>query len=143
MIIHNNKEQGIIENHYRRNSTHMESASIWFQTSKSTKSVRSDVAPFLVTPKGVLVHHQRNGLFSLSSVLFDKQPAFGMQFLSTLADLLEDCFGEVNEHVIKDNFITVYELSEEILHHGHLLTLEPNTHKDLIAPATMLGRVLY
>lgn len=142
IFILNNAGQVIIEKHYRGNATRTESVSFWSQTSKSTKSVPSDVAPFLATPKGALVHLQRNGLFFLASVLSDTQPVFVTQFLSTLADLLEDYFGEVNEHAIKDNFITVYELLDEMLDHGHPLTLEPNTLKDLIAPPTMFDRVL-
>lgn len=142
IFILNNNGQVIIEKHYRGNATRTESVSFWSQTEKSSKGIPTDVPPFLSTPKGALVHFQRNGLFLLASVLSDTQPIFVTQFLSSLADTLEDYFGELNEHAIKDNFITVYELLDEMLDNGHPLTLEPNSLKELIAAPSMLNRVL-
>ena len=63
------------------------------------------------------------------------------QFLESLADVFVDYFGELNEHAIKDNFITVYELLEEMLDNGFPLTVEPNTLKELITPPSMINRV--
>lgn len=142
IFILNSAGQVIIEKHYRGNATRTESVSFWSQTTKSSKGLATDVPPFLPTPKGALVHLQRNGLFLLASVLSDTQPIFVTQFLSSLADVFEDYFGELNEHAIKDNFITVYELLDEMLDNGHPLTLEPNTLKELITPPSMLNRVL-
>lgn len=142
IFILNSAGQVIIEKHYRGNASRTESVSFWSQTAKSTKGVPTDVPSFLPTPKGALVHLQRNGLFLLASVLSDTQPVFVTQFLSSLADVFEDYFGELNEHAIKDNFITVYELLDEMLDNGYPLTLEPNTLKELISPPSMLNRVL-
>lgn len=142
IFILNSSGQVIIEKHYRGNATRTESVSFWSQTAKTAKGLPTNVPPFLPTPKGALVHLQRNGLFLLASVLSDTQPIFVTQLLSTLADVFEDYFGELNEHAIKDNFITVYELLDEMLDNGYPLTLEPNTLKELITPPSMLNRVL-
>lgn len=142
IFILNSSGQVIIEKHYRGNATRTDTVSFWSQTTKSAKGVPLDVPPFLPTPKGALVHLQRNGLFLLASVLSDTHPIFVTQFLSSLADVFEDYFGELNEHAIKDNFITVYELLDEMLDNGYPLTLEPNTLKELITPPSMFNRVL-
>lgn len=142
IFILNSSGQVIIEKHYRGNASRTETVSFWSQTTKSAKGVPLDVPPFLPTPKGALVHLQRNGLFLLASVLSDTHPVFVTQFLSSLVEVFEDYFGELNEHAIKDNFITVYELLDEMLDNGYPLTLESNTLKELIIPPSMLNRVL-
>lgn len=63
-------------------------------------------------------------------------------FLSSLADVLTDYLGELGEHAIKDHFITVYELLDEMLDNGHPSTMEPNLLKEIIAPPSMLSRVM-
>lgn len=141
IFILNSAGEVIIEKHYRGNNSRTESAAFWTQTAKTAKGLPTDVPPFLSTPKGALIHLQRNGLFFLASVLSDTQPLFVTQFLQSLADVFVDYFGELNEHAIKDNFITVYELLDEMLDNGFPLTVEPNTLKELIAPPTMLNRV--
>lgn len=142
IFILNNTGQVIIEKHYRGNATRTETVSFWSQTAKTVKGLPVDVLPFLQTPKGTIVHLHRNGLFLLASTFSDTHPAFATSFLSTLADTLHDYFGELNEHAIKDNFITVYELLDEMLDHGHPLTLERNTLKELIQTPTMFNKVL-
>lgn len=141
IFILNSAGEVIIEKHYRGNNSRTESAAFWTQTAKSAKGVPTDVPPFLPTPKGALIHLHRNGLFFLASVLSDTQPLFVTQFLESLADVFVDYFGELNEHAIKDNFITVYELLDEMLDNGFPLTVEANTLKELITPPSMLNRV--
>ena len=141
IFILNSTGEVIIEKHYRGNTSRTESSVFWSRTAKSSKGTPKDVPPVLHTPKGAIIHLERNGLFFLASVLTDTQPLFVTQFLSNLAHIFEDYFGELNEHAIKDNFITVYELLDEMLDNGFPLTVEPNTLKELIAPPNMLNRV--
>lgn len=141
IFILNSTGEVIIEKHYRGNTSRTESGAFWNQTAKSAHGIPVDVPPFLPTPKGALIHLHRNGLFFLASVLTDTLPLFVTQFLESLADVFVDYFGELNEHAIKDNFITVYELLDEMLDNGFPLTVEPNTLKELITPPSMLNRV--
>lgn len=141
IFILNSTGEVIIEKHYRGNTSRTESGAFWNQTAKSARGVPTDVPPFLPTPKGALIHLHRNGLFFLASVLTDTQPLFVTQFLESLADIFVDYFGELNEHAIKDNFITVYELLDEMLDNGFPLTVEPNTLKELITPPSMINRM--
>lgn len=141
IFILNSTGEVIIEKHYRGNTSRTESGAFWNQTAKSARGVPVDVPPFLATPKGALIHLHRNGLFFLASILTDTQPLFVTQFLESLAEVFVDYFGELNEHAIKDNFITVYELLDEMLDNGFPLTVEPNTLKELITPPSMINRV--
>lgn len=130
----------IIEKHWRGNARRNDSLTFWGELVKTGNA--KSLSPFLPTPRGALVHLNRAGLYFLASVLKDTQPLFVTTFLTTLANVLEDYFGELNEHAIKDNFITVYELLDEMLDNGYPLTMEPNTLKEVIAPPSKLNRVI-
>lgn len=142
IFILNGTGEVIIEKHYRGNSTRTEPTPFWTQTAKSTRGTPVDIPPFIPTANGTLIHLQRDNLFFLASLLSDTPPHFVTHFLATLADIFVDYFGELNEHAIKDNFITVYELLDQILDSGFPLTAEPNTLKELIVPPSMINRVL-
>jgi AP-3 complex subunit mu len=47
----------------------------------------------------------------------------------------------VSEESIKENFITVYQLMDEMMDNGIPMTTEPNALKTMIVPPTILGRV--
>lgn len=57
-------------------------------------------------------------------------------------DVLFDYFGEVNEDAIKEHFVTVYELLDEMLDSGFPLTTEISTLKELLPPPSVYNKVL-
>ena len=140
LFVLNGAGEAIIEKHWRGNARRNEPLTFWGELVKS--GTARSVAPFLPTARGVLVHLRRAGLYFLASVEQDASPLFVTTFLSTLADTFEDYFGELNEHAIKDHFITVYELLDEMLDNGYPLTMEPNALKEVIPPPSMLNRVI-
>jgi AP-3 complex subunit mu len=131
----------IIEKHWRGNARRDDTVTFWTALLGALR-VPSDLPPFIPTAKGVLVHLHRSGLFFVASAHPDTLPLSVSDFLSTLADTLHDYFGELNEHAIKDNFITVYEVLDEMLDNGFPLTLEPNILKQLVLPPTMMTKVI-
>ncbi|GJW45588.1 AP-3 complex subunit mu [Tanacetum coccineum] len=50
--------------------------------------------------------------------------------------------GGLNEDVIKDNFVIVYELLDEMIDNGFPLTTEPNILRDMIAPPNIVSKML-
>ncbi|KAI4304249.1 hypothetical protein MLD38_039790 [Melastoma candidum] len=44
---------------------------------------------------------------------------------SRVADILSDYLGKLNEDVVKDNFVIVYQLLDEMIDNGFPLTTEP------------------
>jgi AP-3 complex subunit mu len=142
LFVLNSTGEVIIEKHWRGNARREDTVTFWTAMLGALR-VPSDLPPFIPTVKGsVLVHLHRAGLFFLASVGADTPPLSATHFLDTLAETLHDYFGEVNEHAIKDNFITVYELLDELLDSGFPLTVEQNILKQLVPPPTYLTKVI-
>ena len=53
------------------------------------------------------------------------------EFLHRIKDVFSDYFGSCTVHTIKDNFVVVYELLDEVLDAGFPLVTEPNVLKVL------------
>ncbi|KAH9689756.1 AP-3 complex subunit mu [Citrus sinensis] len=64
------------------------------------------------------------------------------KFLCRVADILSDYLGELNEDLIKDNFVIVYELLDEMIDNGFPLTTEPNILREMIAPPNIVSKML-
>ncbi|XP_027160222.1 AP-3 complex subunit mu-like isoform X2 [Coffea eugenioides] len=64
------------------------------------------------------------------------------KFLCRVADVLSDYLGGLNEDLIKDNFVIVYELLDEMIDNGFPLTTEPNILREMIAPPNIVSKVL-
>lgn len=125
ILVLNSAGEVIIEKHYRG----------------TTARASQTPHPITSTPSGASLTLTRNNLTLLATVQTDTSPILITQFLQTLCETLTDYFGELNEHAIKDNFITVYELLDEMLDNGNPATLEPNALKELIHPPSMLHKV--
>lgn len=141
VFILNGNGEVIIQKHWRGNARQEDTVTFW-SAMLAALQVPADVPPFIPTSKGVLVHLHRSGLFFLAAVGTDTPPLSVTDFLTILADTLLDYFGELNEHAIKDNFITVYELLDEMLDSGFAMTCESNILKQLVLPPNMLTRVI-
>ena len=53
-------------------------------------------------------------------------------FLYKLKDILIDHFNILEEETVKDNFVTIYELLDEVIDHGYPQTTESKILKDFI-----------
>jgi len=63
-----------------------------------------------------------------------------LDWLHRVADVFEEYFGPLSDARIKENFVTVYELLEEMMDNGIPFTTEPNILKELIIPPTIAGK---
>lgn len=140
LFILNSTGDVIIEKHWHGNVHRNESIAFWRELVR--RGGGASVHPHLPTKRGALIHLQRSGLYFLACATLDAVPLSVSTFLSALADVLTDYLGELGEHAIKDHFITVYELLDEMLDNGHPLTMEPNVLKEIIAPPSMISRVM-
>ena len=59
-----------------------------------------------------------------------------------VVDTITDYFNECSEAVIKDNYVVVYELLDEMLDNGFPLATESNILKELIKPPNILRTVV-
>lgn len=67
-----------------------------------------------------------------------RPPLFVIEFLHRVVDTFEDYFSECNETVVKENYVVIYELLDEMLDNGFPLATESNILKELIKPPNIL-----
>ncbi|KAI9105708.1 Mu homology domain-containing protein [Phlyctochytrium arcticum] len=101
-----------------------------------------DVAPVIAAEDCFLHHVYRSGLVFLAISSEEVPPMSIIQFLHRMVDLLVDYFGTVSEASIKDNFVIVYELLEELLDNGYPYITEPAMLKDVVPPPSLLSTVI-
>lgn len=109
-----------------------------------------DVVPVIAVNSGstgrVFLHHVlRNGMFFVAIVQKEVSPLAIIEFLHRIADVLKAHFdGVLAESILRENFVTVYELLEEMGDHGFPFTTEPNALQEIIPPpglATIMSQV--
>lgn len=99
----------------------------------------NEVNPIIVAPKSYIVNVHRSDLWFLAVVEMETMPVLVLDWLHRVADVFDEYFG-LSEARLKDNFVTAYELLEEMMDNGMPFTTEPNILKELIAPPTLAGK---
>ncbi|PIA38017.1 hypothetical protein AQUCO_02900099v1 [Aquilegia coerulea] len=115
----------------------------WF--SEHLLSQRLDISklpPVIASPTHYLFQIFRDGITFLACTQVEMPPLMAIEFLSRVADVLKDYLVDLNEDSIKDNFVIVYQLLDEMIDNGFPLTTEPNILREMITPPTMVSKVL-
>lgn len=84
---------------------------------------------------------QRKGISLVAACKQEVPPLFVIEFLHRVIDTFEDYFGDCSESIIKENYVLVYELLDEMLDNGFPLATESNILKELIKPPTILRTI--
>ena len=120
--------------------------------------------PVIATPHHYLISIHRNNIFVVAVCMsegtyynensrlelsinyffrrFPVPPLFVIEFLHRVMDTFVDYFGDCSESIIKDNYVVVYELLDEMLDNGFPLATESNILKELIKPPNILRTVV-
>ncbi|KAK7392102.1 hypothetical protein VNO78_20529 [Psophocarpus tetragonolobus] len=98
--------------------------------------------PVIASPTHYIFQVFRDGITFLGCTQVEMPPLMAIEFLCRVADVLNDYFGALNEDVIKDNFVIVYELLDEMIDNGFPLTTEPCVLREMITPPNMVGKAL-
>lgn len=98
--------------------------------------------PVIASPTHYIFQIVREGVTFLACTQVEMPPLMGIEFLCRVADILSDYLGELNEDLIKDNFVIVYELLDEMIDNGFPLTTEPNILREMIAPPNIVSKML-
>jgi len=77
-------------------------------------------------------------LFLLAVLTREQQPLLVLNFLIRVVDVFTQYFGDFNEARLKDNFVTAYQLIDEMNDGGLPFNLEPNILEDMISPPNLL-----
>lgn len=97
-----------------------------------------DVPPVIQTPHYYLISIQRGNVSLIAACKQETQPLFVIEFLHRIVDTFQDYFAECSESIIKENYVVVYELLDEMLDNGFPLATESNILKELIKPPNIL-----
>lgn len=92
-------------------------------------------------PSTNLVSIQRCGVSFVTVCKTEIPPLFVIEFLHRVVDTFEDYFSECNETIIKENYVVIYELLDEMLDNGFPLATESNILKELIKPPNILRSI--
>jgi AP-3 complex subunit mu len=100
-----------------------------------------DIPTVISTPHHKLILIYRNKLYFVAVVVNEVSPLFVIEILHRAVDIFEDYFNECNETSLKENFVIVYELLDEMLDNGFPLATEVNILKELIKPPTVFRKM--
>ncbi|XP_054800548.1 AP-3 complex subunit mu [Prosopis cineraria] len=114
----------------------------WFWEQAVSQGDSFKQLPVIASPTHYLFQVFREGITFLACTQVEMPPLMGIEFLCRVADVLNDYLGGLNEDVIKDNFVIVYELLDEMIDNGFPLTTEPNILQEMIAPPNIVSKML-
>ncbi|XP_002732152.1 AP-3 complex subunit mu-1 [Saccoglossus kowalevskii] len=140
LFIINNSGDIFMEKHWK--SVINKSVCDYFFEAQEKAASPDDVPPVINTPHHYLISIYRNQLYFVAVVTTEVPPLFVIEFLHRVVETFEDYFSECNETIIKDNFVIVYELLEEMLDNGFPLATESNILKELIRPPNIIRTVV-
>jgi len=140
LFILNIRGDVIIEKHWRGFINRSICDYFWEEVNKAPSP--EEVLPIIITPKFYLVNVQKNALFFLCPVQAEIAPLLVIDFINRVLDIFSEYFSAVNEDSLKDNFVTVYQLLDEMMDNGFPFTTEPNVLKEMIAPPDFVNRLM-
>ncbi|KAF4520849.1 hypothetical protein B566_EDAN011164 [Ephemera danica] len=104
-------------------------------------STPEDMPPVIATPHHFLISVHRCSMFFVAVCTTEVPPLFVVEFLHRVVDTFEDYFSDCTESIIKEHYVVVYELLDEMLDNGFPLATESNILKELIKPPTILRTI--
>jgi len=110
---------------------------------EATKSRSMQALPTLITlPKFYLIHIREDDVILLGVISNETAPLLCLEFLHTLTHTFTSYFGAISSDTIKDNFITVYQLLDEMMDSGFPMNTEPNVLREMVLKPTIINRML-
>ena len=113
----------------------------FFDAQKKAGGSAETMPVILPTPSEFLITIHRHKLFFVSVVKEEVSPLLVVEFLHRVVDIFEDYFSGCNELLIKEHYVVVYELLDEMLDNGYPLATESNILKELIKPPTVFRAI--
>eukprot|EP01100_Stratorugosa_tubuloviscum_P012278 TRINITY_DN577_c0_g1_i1.p1 TRINITY_DN577_c0_g1~~TRINITY_DN577_c0_g1_i1.p1 ORF type:complete len:474 (+),score=242.10 TRINITY_DN577_c0_g1_i1:39-1460(+) len=139
IFILNNNGEVLIEKHYRGRASRVVCDQFWEIISKAEN--KNDVEPILPTEKFYLTHIKTPNLYFVAPVAGETSPIFVLEFLRRVVDNFQRYFQSVTEESLKENFVIVYQLLEEMNDNGFPFITEPSMLQDLIATSDLFQSI--
>lgn len=111
----------------------------YFFDAQGKSNAPEEIEPVIVAPHHFLINVYRNGVFLIAVCTTEQPPLFVIEFLHRVFDVLTQYFSdELNEHVLKENIVLVYEVLDEMLENGMPMSSEANVIQDLVKPRNLI-----
>merc|ERR1711959_136194 len=97
-----------------------------------SETEEEDLRPVVVDNGIIYVYVKYNNLYLLAVTKRNANAAVMLLFLYRLVHVFENYFKELEEESIRDNFVIIYELLDEMMDFGYPQTTEPKILKEFI-----------
>jgi AP-3 complex subunit mu len=97
------------------------------------ESVVKSVKSFTAKWKSV-IHVFKFGIFFVGVTSEEAPPLMIVELLTRMIDIFKSYCKKITEDTIKQNFVTIYQLLDEMLDYGFPITTEPGMLSDLVKP---------
>ncbi|XP_052190302.1 AP-4 complex subunit mu [Diospyros lotus] len=109
------------------------SAEIFFRKVKFWKEDGGEEAPPVFNVDGVNYFHVKVvGLLFVATTRANVSPSFLLELLQRIARVIKDYLGVLNEDSLRKNFVLVYELLDEVIDFGYVLTTSTEVLKSYV-----------
>eukprot|EP01060_Flectonema_neradi_P023113 TRINITY_DN3132_c0_g1_i2.p1 TRINITY_DN3132_c0_g1~~TRINITY_DN3132_c0_g1_i2.p1 ORF type:complete len:427 (+),score=65.02 TRINITY_DN3132_c0_g1_i2:89-1369(+) len=96
-----------------------------------------DVLPVVYTGRYIFVHVLQGDLIFLAVLKGEAPVMMVLEILQQIVSIFEKYFDDVTEDTIRDNFVTAYEVLEEVLDDGFPMSVEIANLKELVPPPSI------
>jgi hypothetical protein len=140
LFVMNESGDVLIEKHWR--GRHPRAVCETFFDRVREEARPEDTCPVIATPQCYLIHIFRYKLFFMAAMAREAPPMMVIEFLQRVVEVLFDYFGgPVNEAAMKENFVTVYSILDEMLDNGYPLITELNILQEMVKPKSTVTRI--
>lgn len=108
----------------------------------SKESNRVDIAPIIPIGPYYFLQTNRNDIFFLTIVEQETIPSVIFEFQQLVLDTLLTYISTISENAIRENFVLVYQLLDEMNHGGFSYTTEKNQLTEMIALPSLANKML-
>jgi len=130
----------IIEKHWRGVVSRTVCDLFWEEVTAAES--HEAIPPFITTPKHYLVHIRAQEVFFLCVLASEVPPLMCLEFMQRVKDTFTTYFGKITPDTIKENFITVYQLLDEMMDNGFPLNTEPNVLREMVMRPTIINKMM-
>uniref|UniRef100_A0A914WDF8 MHD domain-containing protein n=1 Tax=Plectus sambesii TaxID=2011161 RepID=A0A914WDF8_9BILA len=139
LFILNTSGDVILEKHWK-SVIHRSICDYFFDAQKRASSPE-DVPPVISTPHHYLVSVYHNQVYFVAVTTLEAPPLMVIEFLHRVVDTFKEYFDECSDSSIKDNYVIVFELLDEMLDNGFPLATESNILQELIKPPNFFRNI--
>ncbi|ORX46641.1 hypothetical protein BCR36DRAFT_585107 [Piromyces finnis] len=141
LFILNKQRRVIIEKHWK---SIISSSILYDFNEKADAEKDNNIIPFtpLLNGKYYAAHILRNDVYLVAILKNEVLSIMVIEFLEHIYRTLKTYFNGFNENIIKENFITIYQILEEMVDNGDPSLTEISMLKSIIPPPTILTKVM-